>query len=231
MKIVYEIPVLYKDEFLIVVEKPVGLAVHKNDFMPHDAPYLTKLVGEITGRRIFNVHRLDARTSGVILLAFSSEMAHQLTVQFEHKEVFKKYIAVVQGNPGEGVFNNEVRVKKGSQQRMPAVTHYRTIESVELDIQYKENEKAELSLVDIMPETGRWHQIRQHFAHNRYDIIGDTYHGNFALNRIISTVTGISRLLLHASALRLTHPHTGEFIEFSSPVPVDFRTVMNWHSF
>src|SRR5690606_37376420 len=119
MKIEYEIPVLYMDEFLIVVDKPVGLAVHKNDFMPHDAPYLTKLVGEITGRRIFNVHRLDARTSGVIALAFSSEMAHQLTVQFERKEVSKKYIAVVQGNRGEGTFSNEVKVKKRAQYKLP----------------------------------------------------------------------------------------------------------------
>jgi tRNA pseudouridine65 synthase len=231
MKIEYEIPVLYQDEFLIVVEKPVGLAVHKNDFMPHDAPYLTKQVGEITGRRIFNVHRLDARTSGVIMLAFSSEMAHQLTVQFEHKEVFKKYVAVVQGNPGEGVFNNEVRVKKRSQQRMPAVTRYTTLESVELNLKYKEIEKAELSLVDIIPETGRWHQIRQHFAHNRHDIIGDTYHGNFALNRIIGEATGIRRLLLHATDLHLAHPHTGKVMEFKSAVPSDFRTVMNWNSF
>jgi len=231
MKMEFEIPIIYKDDFFIVVDKPVGLAVHKNDFMPHDAPYLTKLVGEITGRRIFNVHRLDARTSGVILLAFSSEMAHQLTVQFEHKEVFKKYVAVVQGNPGEGVFNNEVRVKKRSQQRMPAVTRYRTLESVELDLKYKEIEKAELSLVDIIPETGRWHQIRQHFAHNRFDIIGDTYHGNFALNRVIGEVTGISRLLLHASELRLTHPDKREVVDFTSPVPSDFRTVMNWRCF
>ncbi len=126
MKIEYEIAVLYMDEFLIVVDKPAGLAVHKNDFMPHDAPYLTKLVGEITGHRIFNVHRLDARTSGVIILAFTSEMAHQLTVQFENKEVSKKYVAVVQGNPGEGIFNNEVRVKKGAKHRKPAVTRYKT---------------------------------------------------------------------------------------------------------
>jgi tRNA pseudouridine65 synthase len=231
MKIEYEIPVLFKDDFIIVVDKPAGLAVHKNDFMPHDAPYLTKLAGEITGRRIFNVHRLDARTSGVIVLAFSTEMAHHLTLQFENKKVFKKYIGVVLGNPGEGVFNQEVRVKKRSQNRMPAVTHYNTIETVELDIKHKQNEKTELSLVDIIPETGRWHQIRQHFANNRNDIVGDTFHGDFSLNRIISDATGISRLLLHASNLRLMHPQTNETMEFKSPAPSDFRTVMNWRSF
>jgi tRNA pseudouridine65 synthase len=231
MKIEYEIPVLYRDEFLIVVDKPIGLAVHKNDFMPHDAPYLTKLVGELTGCRIFNVHRLDARTSGVIVLAFSSEMAHQLTVQFERKEVSKKYVAVVQGNPGEGIFNKEVRVKKHAQNRMQAVTHYKTVETVELDIKNKENENVILSLVDIIPETGRWHQIRQHFAQNRFDIIGDTYHGNFSLNRIINELTGISRLLLHSSSLRMNHPHENKTLEISSPVPPDFRTVMNYRSF
>jgi tRNA pseudouridine65 synthase len=230
MKIEFEIPVLYMDEFIIAVEKPVGLAVHKNDFMPHDAPYLTKLVGEITGRWIFNVHRLDARTSGVIVLTFSSEMAHQLTMQFERREVLKIYIAVVQGYPGEGVFNNEVRVKNRSQHKMPAVTRFSTLETNELDIQHKEKNKVELSMVEIIPETGRWHQIRQHFANNRFDIIGDTFHGDFALNRIIGEATGISRLMLHASTLRLSHPHTRELIEFTSPAPADFRTLMDLHT-
>ena len=95
---------LYEVITLIVVDKPVDLPVHKNDFMPHDADYLTKLIGDMTGKWIYNVHRLDSKTSGLIALALSSEVAHQMALLFERKEVHKKYIAIVQGDPGSGRF-------------------------------------------------------------------------------------------------------------------------------
>jgi tRNA pseudouridine65 synthase len=120
---IFEIPILFQDEQLIVVNKPINLPVHKNDFMPHDAPYLTKLIGDITGKWIYNVHRLDSKTSGVMVLAFSSEVAHNLTLQFERKEVNKTYCAIVQGNPGEGTFSEKVLVKKKSKFKKPAVTN------------------------------------------------------------------------------------------------------------
>jgi tRNA pseudouridine65 synthase len=226
VEINFEIPVLYKDDQIIVVEKPAGLAVHKNDFMPHDAPYLTKLLGEITGKWIYNVHRLDAKTSGVMVLAFSPEMAKELTLQFEQKEVTKKYVAVVQGNPGEGTFDEKVLVKKKSKFKKPAVTHYKTLRSVETDISYKEKTRIVLSLVEVTPETGRWHQIRQHFAKNRFDIVGDSHHGDFTLNKIITEQTGINRLLLHASLLEFTYPQTQTRKAFVSPVPPEFEKVM-----
>ncbi len=223
----FEIPILFQDEQIIVVDKPTGLAIHKNDFMPHDAPYLTKLLGEVTGKWIYNVHRLDAKTSGVMVLAFSPEMAKELTLQFERKEVAKKYIALVQGNPGEGTFAEKVLVKKKSKFKKPAVTHYKTILSVETEISYKEKSSVVLSLVEIVPETGRWHQIRQHFAKNRFDIVGDTHHGDFTLNKIITEKTGLNRLLLHASSIEFTHPETQTRKEFVSPVPQEFELVMN----
>lgn len=222
----FEIAVLYRDEHLIVVEKPYGLAVHKNDFMPHDAPYLTKLAGEMTGKWIYNVHRLDAKTSGVIVLAFSSEMARELTQQFERQEIVKKYAALVQGNPGEGTFSDKVLVKKKSNFKKPATTHFQTLKSVTTGISYKEKENVSLSLVEITPETGRWHQIRQHFAKNRHDIVGDTHHGDFTLNKIIAGKTGINRLLLHALSLEFTHPGTQQRIRIDSPLPSAFEKVM-----
>jgi tRNA pseudouridine65 synthase len=223
----FEIPILYQDEQIIVVDKPAGLAVHKNDFMPHDAPYLTKLLGDVTGKWIYNVHRLDAKTSGVMVLVFSQEMARELTLQFERKEVVKKYVALVQGNPGEGTFDGKVLVKKKTKFKKPAVTHYKTLRSVETDISYKEKTNIVLSLVEITPETGRWHQIRQHFAKNRFDIVGDSHHGDFTLNKIITEKTGINRLLLHALSLEFTHPETQTRKEFVSAVPNVFEMVMD----
>jgi len=224
----FNIPVLFRDEFILVVNKPVDLPVHKNDFMPHDAPYLTKLAGDLTGQWIYNVHRLDSKTSGVIVLALSKEMAHHLTLQFERKEVKKKYLAIVQGNPGEGTFDQKVLVKKKTKFKKPAVTHFKTLQSVLTGISHKETENVVLSLVEIQPETGRWHQLRQHFAKNRFDMLGDTHHGDFKLNKIITEKTGLKRLFLHASELEFMHPQTHQELSFSAPIPEEFNELLNF---
>ncbi|QGY47162.1 hypothetical protein GM418_26910 [Maribellus comscasis] len=226
MKESFNIPIIFQDEQLIAVEKPVDLPVHKNDFMPHDAPYLTKLLGEITQKWVYNVHRLDSKTSGVIVLAFSSEMAKELTLQFERKEVQKTYFAIVQGNPGEGKFESKVLVKKKSKFKKPAVTNFKTLQTVQTDISYKEKENVQLSLVEIQPETGRWHQIRQHFTQNHFDILGDTHHGDFTLNKIITEKTGVKRLFLHAGQLKIKHPALEEELTFSSDLPKEFQQVL-----
>jgi tRNA pseudouridine65 synthase len=136
-------------------------------------------------------------------------------------------VALVQGNPGEGTFDGKVLVKKKTKFKKPAVTHYKTLRSVETDISYKEKTNIVLSLVEITPETGRWHQIRQHFAKNRFDIVGDSHHGDFTLNKIITEKTGINRLLLHALSLEFTHPETQTRKEFVSAVPNVFEMVMD----
>jgi len=224
-----EIPVIYQDEHIIVVDKPVDLPVHKNDFMPHDAPYLTKLLGDLTGKWIYNVHRLDSKTSGVIILAFSSEIANKLTQMFERKEVEKKYLAIVQGNPGKGVFDRKVLVKKKTKIKKPAVTRYRTLKTVGTTISYKEKTNVELSLAEITPETGRWHQIRQHFAQHHHDILGDTHHGDFTLNKIVTADTGAKRLFLHAAKLSFKHPLSASELTFEAPLPSEFQRVFHYY--
>ena len=224
------IPVLYQDESIIVVEKPIDLPVHKNDFMPNDAPYLTKLVGDKTGKWMYNVHRLDSKTSGVIVLAFSSEAASVLTKQFEQKEVQKTYYAIVQGNPGAGTFDSKVLVKKKSKFKKAAVTHYKTIRTVQTKLVSKDKTDIELSLVEINPETGRWHQLRQHFAKNQFDIVGDTHHGDFTLNKIILADTELRRLFLHAGKLEFKHPETGEQVAFELAIPEEFDKLLKFYS-
>ena len=222
MEKTFDIPILFHDEFLIVVNKPVDLPVHRNDFMPHDAPYLTKIVGDMFGKWIYNVHRLDAKTSGTIVLALSSEVAHGLTLQFERKEVAKKYNTIILNVPGEGTYDRKVKIKKKSKFKKPAVTHFTTLETWKTSISYKDKVDVELSLVQARPESGRWHQIRQHFALHHHDIVGDSVHGDFTLNRILTELTGIDRLMLHSSELVFTHPVNGKIISISSEIPDDF---------
>ncbi|WP_159517155.1 RluA family pseudouridine synthase [Sunxiuqinia indica] len=224
---IMDIPTIYKDEHLIVVNKPVDLPVHKNDFMPNDAPYLTKLIGNEYDQWVHNVHRLDSKTSGVIVLAFSKEVAHELALQFERKEVDKQYAAIVLGElPEEGVFDEKVVVKKKSKFKKNALTRYKRERLVQTNISYKEHTNVCLSLAQVFPETGRWHQIRQHFAKNRHDIVGDSHHGDFTLNKLITAEWGFRRLMLHASKLSFTHPVSGERLTFEADLPGDFDQLL-----
>ena len=226
----FDIPVIYHDDDIIVVNKPVELPVHKNDFMPHDAAYLTKLVGDMTGKWIHNVHRLDSKTSGVIVLALSSEIAREMTLKFERKEIKKTYFAIVLGVPGEGSFDRKVLVKKKTKFKKPAISNYKTLSSVQTLISYKDKENIQLSLVEIEPETGRWHQIRQHFAQHHFDILGDTHHGDFTLNKIVTQLTGLRRLFLHAGRLEFLHPVSGKPMILEAKIPDEFDAVLsfNW---
>ncbi|MFW6259766.1 MAG: hypothetical protein ACOC1R_02405, partial [Tangfeifania sp.] len=96
---------------------------------------------------------------------------------------------------------------------------------VSTGIEHKDTANVELSLVEIQPETGRWHQLRQHFAKNRFDMLGDTHHGDFKLNKIISEMTGIKRLFLHATELEFSHPGTKEVLKVTSVLPAEFESV------
>ncbi len=225
MENITEQHILFQDEHIIVINKPINLAIHKNDFMARDADYVLKEIGDLLKRRIYNVHRLDAKTSGVLVLAFSPEDAATLAKQFEQRTVNKTYFAIVRENPGEGVFDTKV-LHQSKRKKVNAVTHYKTIESVTTSIKYREFENINLSLVEAKPDTGRWHQIRQHFASQRFDIIGDTKHGDFALNKIVKEQTEIDRLFLHASALEFTHPITNERVTFEAPLPTEFQDVL-----
>lgn len=221
------IPILFQDEHLIVVDKPVDLPVHKNKHMAYDAPYLTKLVGDQSGKWVYNVHRLDAKTSGVVLLAFSSEMARELTRQFEKRTVGKTYLAIVKGIPGTGVFDQPVLDRKKGK-RVTAETHYQTLKTIRTDLSSKGVDDLDLSLLSLEPRTGRWHQLRQHCAQQRYDIIGDTQHGDWTLNRLITDRTGAHRLCLHAHQLRFQHPVTAEIMEPEAEMPAVFNELLDF---
>lgn len=219
------IPVLYQDEHIIVVNKPVDIAVHKNKHMAHDAVYLTKLIGDQCGQWVYNVHRLDAKTSGVIVLTFSSEMAKVLTQQFEHRKVSKTYLALVKGMPGNGEFTNQVVDRKKKGKKVNAFTAFETLGSITTDYSSKGVDDIVFSLLQLKPTTGRWHQLRQHCSQQRYDIIGDTQHGDWTLNRLVTEKTKAHRLCLHASKLAFEHPFSNESIAFEAPTPEEFTNI------
>ncbi len=207
----YRLDELYRDEHLVVVNKPSGLAVHRG--WAADKVTALTLARNMTDRYVYPVHRLDRGTSGVLVFAFDSATAGLLQDHFRDKTVQKRYVALVRGlTPDDGCIDHPIpRKPKGP--RVDAITHFRRL-GVAVN---------RYSLIEALPETGRLHQIRRHMKHISHPLIGDTAYGDGRENRRLRSEFGLLRLALHAASIHFTHPHTGEKIEVSASPPDDLR--------
>lgn len=212
--------IIYQDEWLVAVNKPSGWLVHRSWLDRHETVFVMQTVRDQIGKHVFTVHRLDRPTSGVLLMALSSEVAHFLSQQFEHHQIQKRYHAVTRGwLEDEAVLDyplveelDKIADKKATQDKeaQPAVTHYRGLATVEMPVPVGRYPTARYSLVELEPKTGRKHQLRRHMSHLRHPMIGDSKHGDLRQNRAAAEHFGCQRLMLHASQLSLKHPVTGE---------------------
>ena len=207
----YRIDPLYRDDRLLVVNKPSGISVHKG--WDSDPINCVVLVRRLTRQYVHPVHRLDRPTSGALVFAFDSETAALLQDHFREKTIQKRYLAL-----GRGVTPEQVRVdhpvpRKPKGPRVDAATRLRRLAVVE----------DRYSLVEAYPETGRLHQIRRHLKHLNHPIIGDTRYGDGAENRRFRDDFGLLRLALHAAHITFRHPHSGELLSIAAPPPDDLR--------
>ncbi len=207
------LPILFRDERLVAVDKPSGLLVHRGGW-GNDRVVAMTLVRDQLGRHVFPLHRLDRATSGVLLFALSSEEAALLCPLFEQGLIEKRYVALVRGvPPAEGLIDSPVPGSP-SGQRLPAVTRFRLLSALE-------NLSGRFSLVEAIPLTGRLHQIRRHLKHLGHPLIGDVNYGKGDLNRLFRERYGLRRLALHACSAAFAHPATGERIFAKAPLPED----------
>jgi RluA family pseudouridine synthase len=234
MKIQFERLIQWEDEHLLVVNKPAGLATLPDGYDP-DLPHLKGVLEPHYGK-LWIVHRLDRDTSGVLLLARTSEAHRSLNTQFETRKVRKVYHALVKGEPGwkerqvdlpllpdaDRYHRTLVDHRKGKVAR----THFRLLD------RYRR-----FSLVEAAPETGRTHQIRVHLASSGHPIACDPLYGDGQEIYLSEVKPGyrpgkgeerplLARLGLHARALHLLHPETGEEISFEAPYSKDFGAVV-----
>jgi tRNA pseudouridine65 synthase len=214
-----ELDLLYVDEHLVVVDKPAGIAVHRSNLVGADDDYvIDRLRRQIEGP-LHLAHRLDRATSGVLLVARSVEAAADLGRQLMDRKVEKSYLAVVRGWPAEsGTIDHPLTGASLKGERKPARTNWRRLATVELPIEMGRYPQQRYALLDVEPETGRYQQIRRHFAHASHHIVGDTTHGRGDHNRLFRMHYGVHRLLLHAWRLRFAHPADGRAMGLSAPV-------------
>jgi len=208
---VYDRPIeiLFEDDHLAVVFKPAGLRVSGNVHrsLEHALPAnLGRSVAEGALPRPAPVHRLDARTSGVLAVARTAIAAASLSRQFQVRQVHKRYRALLIGRlEGEGTVDVDVD-GRDAMSRYAVVQHTRSPRS------------EWLSTVDLFPVTGRTHQLRKHVAHLGHPVLGDELYG------IPGLVLQGAGLFLCAVQIRLRHPITDEVIEVSVPEPAKFES-------
>ncbi|SEW21447.1 pseudouridine synthase [Luteibacter sp. 329MFSha] len=204
--------ILYQDGDIVAVDKPANLAVHRSKFVGPDDAFLIDLLREQVEGPLHLAHRLDRATSGVLLVARSADIAGRLGEQFMGRTVHKRYAAVVRGwpEPTEGTIDYPLPGSRETGPRRDATTDYERLGTVEVDIPLGRYEKQRYSLVAAEPRTGRFRQIRKHFAHIHHPIVGDSQHGRGDHNRLFKIHFASHRLLLHAASLSFEHPATAE---------------------
>ena len=205
------IEILYQDDALIAVNKPAGLAVHRSKMVGNAEEFLIDLLREQVGGTVYLAHRLDRATSGVLLIARSSEVASALGEQFMGRDVHKQYLAVVRGwpEPAEALIDYPLPGSRETGPRREARTRYHRLATVEVPIALGRYPQQRYALVEAEPETGRFRQIRKHMAHIHHPIIGDCQHGRGDHNRLFKQHFGCHRMLLHARRIALHHPVSG----------------------
>jgi tRNA pseudouridine65 synthase len=208
-----EIPVLYRDECLAVVDKPAGLMVHDSALARGETDFMADRLREQFDRPIFLVHRLDRATSGCLLLAFDRESASILGKRLMSGDVEKDYLAVCRGWPEDAfVVDHPLDGGPGKPLKKPAITHFERLATCELALPSAGFDTSRYALLRAQPQTGRFRQIRRHLKHLSHHLIGDTSHGDGRHNRAFRMM-GIHRMLLHAERLRFDHPYSGARIE------------------
>jgi 23S rRNA pseudouridine1911/1915/1917 synthase len=215
---------LYEDDDIVAVDKPVGVAAHPSPGWT--GPTVTgglaalgvRLSTSGAAERQGVVHRLDAGTTGVMVVAKSERAYTALKWAFKHREVTKRYHAIVQGHPDptRGTVDAPIDRHPRHDYRFavvaggkPSVTHYDTLEAFPA-----------ATLLDVTLETGRTHQIRVHMAAVRHPCVGDLTYG---ADPALAARLGLTRQWLHARQLVFAHPADGRTVELTSPYPDDLR--------
>lgn len=212
--------ILHRDEQLVVVDKPSGLAVHRSERVRDEQVSMT-LARDAIGARVYPVHRLDRGTSGVLVYALDPATASSVQAQFQAGTVEKRYLALTRGVPPEGRLDHPVPIARKAKERVPAATTFRVLHVADPD-----ETGRRWAWVEARPHTGRLHQIRRHLKHLSCHIVGDVHYGKGDVNRTFRERFGLSRLALHAESIAFLHPASGARVEFRAELPADLSAVL-----
>ena len=227
-EVVEGITIIHDDDALVVVDKPVGVAVHPSPgwsgptVVGHLAAAGFRISTSGAAERQGIVQRLDVGTSGVMVIAKSERAYSVLKNAFRHRTVDKTYQAVVQGHPDplQGTVDAPIGRHPKHDYKFAvmadgkaSITHYETLEAHRF-----------ASLLEVHLETGRTHQIRVHMAALKHPCVGDLTYG---ADPTLASRVGLTRQWLHAVRLGFEHPDSGEYVEYESAYPEDLQHALD----
>jgi tRNA pseudouridine65 synthase len=221
--------ILYADEEIVAVNKPHGIAVHPSKMYKYDKEFVLQNLRNQLNQKVYPAHRLDKKTSGVLLFALTEDMNRKLQSDFAENRMHKTYHALVRGHlPAEGTIDYSLTNNEGKLQE--AITHYRLLKHFEIAVPMGKHPTSRYSLIELKPATGRYHQLRKHMAHIFHPIIGDRPHGCNKQNKLWKEKFNHDTMMLHACTLQFTHPTTQTSILIEAPYSLQFEqglTIVN----
>lgn len=225
-----QLEILYQDDFLVVINKPHGLLVHQSAIARDAKEFALQLLRDQIGKWVSPVHRLDRKTSGILIFALDKETERLMSEKFATNQIQKKYLAIVRGFTADEE-SIDYPLKKDTGQIQEAFTFYKTLERTEIEFALGKQNTQRYSLVEAAPTTGRMHQLRKHFAHIHHPIIGDRPYGCNKQNKFFLENWEMQTMLLHASEISFTHPKTFEKITIKANLSEEFKRVLQLLNF
>ncbi|HVL89613.1 MAG TPA: RluA family pseudouridine synthase [Actinomycetota bacterium] len=221
-----DVPVVYEDDALVVISKPAGLVVHPAPGHPGGTLVnaLLARAGRPAGGEAWRpgiVHRLDAGTSGLMIVAKDEHVHATLVGMLASRTVKRTYTALVEGEPESPTATIDAPIGRSPRHRKKmavvaggreAITHYQVMERL-----------GEAALLEVRIETGRTHQVRVHLAEIGHAVVGDQVYGR---GRKLAARLGLERPFLHAARLELAHPLSGAPLAFEDPLPEDLARAL-----
>ncbi len=207
-----EFEIIYQDEHVIAINKPYGYFVHKSSLDATSSKIIMKLLRDQIGQYVYPAHRLDRKTTGVLLFALDKESLVNLNRNFESRDTYKEYIAICRGYlPDSGEIDYPL-INEMDGREQDAVTKYEVLQKSEIPLAHGKFQTSRYSLVKFIPITGRMHQIRRHAKHIFHPILADRPHGCSKQNRLFLEKYNLNEMTLHAYNLKINHPQKADTI-------------------
>jgi tRNA pseudouridine65 synthase len=219
-----DLEIIFEDAYLICVNKPNNMLVHHAHHSRNvaDETSLLQSIQEEKGLKVYPIHRLDRKTSGIILLAKETSKVSKFQELFTNNEIEKTYYGVVRGfSPDRKTIDSPVKGRDANVHK-EALTHLKTLEQIVLDIPVKPYDSSRYSLVELKPKTGRMHQLRVHTNKISHPLIGDIKYGDKNHDTMFDENFGWKNMFLHAGKLEFKHPFSEEKLTLKAPFPKDW---------
>lgn len=227
-----KIELIFEDESIVVVNKPNNMLIHNSYYARNiKEPTLLDRLAEQFGQDFYPVHRLDRKTSGVLLLAKQKEKVAIFQELFNTNKIQKTYLGIVRGFVTESELINTPVKNPDTQIYKEAETYCSPLQTIQLNIPVHPYETSRYSLVELKPSTGRMHQLRIHMNKVSHPIVGDYKYGDRFHNRMFENELNCNNLFLHANSLEFIHPITNKKVAIKATLPNNWNLVFtkfNW---